>query len=399
MVFPVELDRASDQAQRPDDGVLAVHHHAARLELGTVQDLGDAPHPADRDSRFVEHPFPRGHSTGPEDRLQQPAQFGPAADPVRVLLELGTVQLRRGHRAEPLPERVVADRHDDVPVGGLEALVGRERRMVVAAADRFLSGQQVALRLVAERRHHGVEERHVHPPPAAVPLPREERREDAGTGHHPGADVGERRPQFGGRPLRGTREAHPAGFALHDGVVAGLRRQRPVLSVGGDRTPDQPGVTPLDRFGSEPEPGHRPGPEVLDQHVAGGDEPGERGRALPGLEVQDDALLAPVDREEIRGLPPAEGGAPGAGVVPAGRFDLDHLGAEVGQHHGGVGPGEDPGEIQNPDSRERRSPAGRAGAQRSAASVAARARSRRTRAPSMSDRPMFSGGEMRTQLP
>ena len=399
MVFSVELDRASDQPKRPDDGMLAVHHHAPRVELRTVQDLGDASHAPDRDSRFVQHSFPRGNFPGSEDRLQQGAQFRPLPDPVRVLLELRTVQFRRGDRAEPLPEGVVADRHDDVPVGGLEALVGREGGMVVAAADRLFSRNQVSLRLVAERRHHGVEERHVHPAAAAVALPREECGEDARTRHHPGADVGERRPQLGGRPLRGSREAHPAGLALHDGVVAGLRRKRPVLSVGGDRAPDEPGMAALHVLGSKPQPRQRPGPEVLDERVAFRDEAGERCRALLGLEVQDHALLAPVDREEVGGLAAAEGRSPGAGVVPARRFDLDHLGAEVGQHHGGVGPGQDPGEIQNPDSRQGGSPAGRAGAQRSAASVAVSARSRMARAPSMSDKPMLSGGEIRTQLP
>src|SRR3712207_7926572 len=55
------------------------------------------------------------------------------------------------------------------------------------------------------------------------------------------------------------------------------------------------------------------------------------------LEVEGDRALVAVDREEVDRLAVEEGRAPGAGVVPLDReLDLDHVGAEIAEHHRGV---------------------------------------------------------------
>ena len=70
-------------------------------------------------------------------------------------------------------------------------------------------------------------------------------------------------------------------------------------------------------------------------------------------EVQGDRALVAVDAQVVGGDPVAVWWLPGPGVVALGTLDLDHLGAQVGQQHGGVRPGEDAGEIgdQQPGQR------------------------------------------------
>jgi hypothetical protein len=40
-------------------------------------------------------------------------------------------------------------------------------------------------------------------------------------------------------------------------------------------------------------------------------------------------------------------------IALAGRLDLDHVRSKVGQHHGGVGTGNEMAEVDNPDASER----------------------------------------------
>ena len=73
------------------------------------------------------------------------------------------------------------------------------------------------------------------------------------------------------------------------------------------------------------------------------------------LEVERDRALVAVDAEVVRRDAVAHRRLPGAGVVAGRRLDLDHLGAEVGEQHRGVGAGQDPGEVgdQQPGQRVR----------------------------------------------
>ena len=73
--------------------------------------------------------------------------------------------------------------------------------------------------------------------------------------------------------------------------------------------------------------------EVLDHHVALLDELEEELLAFRLLQVDDDAALVAVQADEIGGLAVLEGDAPAAReVAEAGRLELDHLGAEIGEH-------------------------------------------------------------------
>ena len=98
---------------------------------------------------------------------------------------------------------------------------------------------------------------------------------------------------------------------------------------------------------------HRAGLEVLDQHV-GLREQAQQHRAALGLaDIERDRALVAVDADEIARIAVLERRPPVARLVALRRLDLDHLGAVVGQDHGGVGAAEHAGEVDHPDAGQR----------------------------------------------
>ena len=79
-----------------------------------------------------------------------------------------------------------------------------------------------------------------------------------------------------------------------------------------------------------------------------------RQRGVLGVvEVQHDRRLLRLTPEVVGRDPVPDRRLPGPGVVAARALDLDHVGAEVGQQHRGVRPGQHPGEVgdQQPGQR------------------------------------------------
>ena len=66
------------------------------------------------------------------------------------------------------------------------------------------------------------------------------------------------------------------GERLHQRVVAGLRRERPVAAERADRAVDEPLVPGAQRVGAEPEPLRGARPHRLDEDVRAVDEPQQR---------------------------------------------------------------------------------------------------------------------------
>ncbi len=79
-----------------------------------------------------------------------------------------------------------------------------------------------------------------------------------------------------------------------------------------------------------------------------------RARSSSAAQVEHDRALPAVDAEVVRRDAVALGRRPGAGLVAARRaLDLDHLGAQVGEQHRGVGAGQHPGEVGDQQAVER----------------------------------------------
>ncbi|MEI9926818.1 MAG: hypothetical protein WDN44_02815 [Sphingomonas sp.] len=84
-------------------------------------------------------------------------------------------------------------------------------------------------------------------------------------------------------------------------VIRDLVRPWPAFGIARERAIDDVGPAASDRFEPQADPIHRAGPVVLDDHVAGG---GERqgGIETGGAgQVQRNALLVAVERQEIVG--------------------------------------------------------------------------------------------------
>jgi hypothetical protein len=96
---------------------------------------------------------------------------------------------------------------------------------------------------------------------------------------------------------------------------------------------------------------------VVEQQVAASGQQIQDVAAVRGPQVDDDAPLVAVDGGEVGAQ--AVGGrtpvrrSPGTRLVAAGRLDLDDVGAEVGQEHGGERSGEDAAAVDDADPVER----------------------------------------------
>ena len=114
-----------------------------------------------------------------------------------------------------------------------------------------------------------------------------------------------------------------------------------------------PGLRARDRLVVQAEAGQAAGTEVLDEDVRA-----LRQRVRHGLiplvgQVEGDRPLVAVDRQVVRAVVAAAGRHPLPGVVTGRALDLDDVGPEVAEHHGGVRAGQDPGEVGDHDAGQR----------------------------------------------
>ncbi len=208
--------------------------------------------------------------------------------------------------------------------------------------------------LVRQHRELDVEEPEVDPLTRAGTLAQPQRRQHGDRAVEAGEEVGIGHPGLLRRPVRLAGQVHDPAHRLDDEVVARPRGQRPVLAEAGHRGIDHPGVRRRDRRIVEPEPDQPADLEVLHHHVrAGGERPGA-GEVVRVGEVERDAALAAVAGVEVgRRAVGGERRPPAAGLVAAGRLDLDHVGAEVGEGLADPRPGEHPRELQHPQPGQR----------------------------------------------
>ena len=100
-----------------------------------------------------------------------------------------------------------------------------------------------------------------------------------------------------------------------------------------------------------PKPDTEARTEVLDDHVGAVDEAQKGVPAAGVLEVDDDAAFAPVDAGEVcaarLAVASGEERAVAPGLIAPGLLDLHDVCAEVGEGHRAVGPGENPGEVDD----------------------------------------------------
>jgi hypothetical protein len=266
--------------------------------------------------------------------------------------------LRHRRRAEDvahLLEDVVVAGADDEPlaVAGLEHLERGDVRMPRAERARHDAGHQVRRERVLEDRQLAVEHRHVD----ERPLPRlralHEGRLDADRQEEPGGDVADRDADPRRRPAARAGEAQDAAHRLHDHVVGAPRAERPRLAEAGRGAVDEPRPTRVHRVPAVAEPLHRPGAEVLDQHVGGAEELVEDAAIVLTLQVERDRLLVVVERGEVEALPAHERADAAREVADARLLHLDDARAEVREDERRVRPREDARQVDDRDAGER----------------------------------------------
>ena len=153
-----------------------------------------------------------------------------------------------------------------------------------------------------------------------------------------------------GAPFSAANPDIPSATVAKPGRFAyGPSWPKPVTRVITSR-----GLRVEQRGGREAEPLERAGPEVLDEHVRIVD---ERQQDVPvggDLEVEDDRALVAVDQLPpqafaIARVAPCEA----AEGVATGVFDLDDVGAVVGEVAGAVRTGENGRQVEDAKRRER----------------------------------------------
>ncbi len=221
----------------------------------------------------------------------------------------------------------------------------------VASPDRLgrLSGDVVARDGALQHAHLAIEHRDVDGLPFAAALALVERGEDAHGGEQPRRDVAVRDSRPDGATARLAGDRHNAAHGLHDDVQRRPLTVRSCLSEAGCASEDDAWIARGESLVADAELVERAGREVLHHDVDLLREAQEQVPPFVGLQVDGDGALPAVDAEEVR-APVVLVWARGAGDVAVGRpLDLDHVGAEVAQHHGGVGPGEHPREVEDLD--------------------------------------------------
>ncbi len=95
---------------------------------------------------------------------------------------------------------------------------------------------------------------------------------------------------------------------------------------------------------------HEAGPEVLDQYVALSGKLGGGSAPFLRRDVEDDAFLVAVERAKEPDAKPWQI----AGLVAAGRLDLDDLGPQIGQDHAACRPHDHVRELDHADAGQRK---------------------------------------------
>ena len=239
--------------------------------------------------------------------------------------------------AQPREQAVVARRHRERAVGGVVGLVRRDAGMAIAAAARQRLRRHPARALVEQRGQHRVEQRDLDVAALAGALALDQRRLDARHRQQPAHEVDDRRADLHRLALGLPGDAHQPAHRLQQQVVARQPGRALGRAEGGDRARHEPRVAvPPQRVAVEPPRRHQPGPERLDQHVGPRRQLARQLAVRVVPQVERDRALVAVEPEVVRGFAVAPRRPPRAGVVATARpLDLDHVGAQVSQRHGG----------------------------------------------------------------
>ncbi len=105
----------------------------------------------------------------------------------------------------------------------------------------------------------------------------------------------------------------------------------------------------MQRLPAIAQPRHHPGAKVLYKHVGLGQQPLEQRAVSRVFQIQGNRLFTPVDCGEIGAFAIAEWRKMPCVIAKPGALDLDHPGAQIGQDHRAIRPGQNMGKVNNGD--------------------------------------------------
>src|SRR5688572_9926051 len=231
-------------------------------------------------------------------------------------------------------------------VGGAQDVGLRQARPVARLrrlAEREVGGERLDREVRHRLKHRDLDE-------SALARARalEQRGEDAVRGIDSSDCIGQRGPEEAGS-FRVHDDGEESGQRLRDRVVARALGVGPIGPESADRAVDEPGIEAAQALGAGAEPLGRARAEVLDVDVGIRDELVEELAVGRLLEVAADAALVAVVGLEMLGIEAALIGAAG---IAFRALDLDHVGAQVGEHHACAGAGDERALFDDPDSAE-----------------------------------------------
>ena len=340
-VGALDPDRHGDRTEPPRRWVLDLGKQPDRLGVRIGRQLGDGGGRTPDETGLVEQHTPLGQHPGGEHRIHQVGDLRHVLDPTGDRLESRVRRPLRSadHLAEPRPPVRLRHEQQDPPlVGGEEALLQGMQALAAPRRTRILPVDEGRGQVGRHRPGGGREQVDVDHLTLAGAVDQAERGEDSGEQGQRRAVVALRRS--GPRRLRarhGDRMGDPTAAEEGGDVVAGAGGVRAVESVTGQRGVHQPRVSAVQGPGVQAELPLPLGQQVVDEDIGPGCEGLDQRAALRPVQRYGDPPLTPVvqleagvDRRAALGHCGLAGDA-AQGVAPQ-RFDLHHVGAEVGQH-------------------------------------------------------------------
>ena len=287
----------------------------------------------------------------------------PRRDPVAALAQPGIRQHLQvfphlGRMVQPpertqqaAPLRLGHHRHAQRAAGREVDVVGHVQLVLAAQPPRRTHRRQLHGAVVVLHRKLHVEHRQVDVLAATAALAGHYRGQDAQRARHAGAQIGVRRRRPHRHPVRVAGQAHDAGVGLDVGVERGAVPAGPGQPVAGDRAHDDARVERGERRVVDAQAPGDAGAIVLQHHVGPPHQVGERRLAGGMLEVDHDAALVALVGVKVGRY--ALFGDQSAGGVAGRRLHLDHVGAQIGQQRGRVGPGQHRRQVDQAQPRQR----------------------------------------------
>ena len=204
--------------------------------------------------------------------------------------------------------------------------------------------------------HRGVIQRGLDALALAAAVAVAQRHHDPERGVRAGEQIDRRRADPDRRPAGLAGDAHVPRVGLQQLVIAGPVAHRPGLAEARHAAVDHRRGELAHRVVADAEPVGDSRLEALDHDVRGGDEPADRLLPGLGLQVDGDARLVAVQRQEQTAelLAGTESGhAPAPRALALARLHLDHLGAEVAEQHRTRRSRHRGGEVDDPDAVQR----------------------------------------------